>query len=191
LLGVGWEEARGRRSARATIEPHRLAAALETARLEARALGIAPTVRLVESREETNVLLTQATDYDLLVVGASSPSRATGGLAGSTATAVVHSAPVPVLLARRPPEGVNFPSAILAAIDGTPSSAYVAATAAQLASAHGARVSVVAPSDVLSAADSLDAALVVIGSCGLHGVSLSERVAHEAPCSVLVLRRPD
>jgi nucleotide-binding universal stress UspA family protein len=187
LLGVGWEEAR-RRSAHATVEPHRLAAALETARLEARALGIAPTVRLVESREETSVLLTHATDYDLLVVGASSPPRATGVLAGSTATAVVHSAPVPVLLARRPPEGVNFPSAILAAIDGTPSGADVAATAAQLASAHDARVSVVASSDVLSAADSLGAALVVIGS---RGVSLSERVAYEALCSVLVLRRPD
>jgi nucleotide-binding universal stress UspA family protein len=191
LLGVGWEEARGRRPARATIEPHRLAAALETARLEARALGIAPTVRLVESREETNVLLAHATDYDLLVVGASSPFRATGVHAGSTATAVVHSASVPILLARRPPEGVNFPSAILAAIDGTPSSASVAATAAHLASAHGARVSVIAPSDVLSASAGVDAALMVIGSRGLHGDSLSERVAREAPCSVLVLRRRD
>jgi nucleotide-binding universal stress UspA family protein len=190
LLGVGWEEGHGR-SARATIEPHRLAAALETARLEARALGIAPAVRLVESREATSVLLTHATDYDLLVLGASSRRRATGVLAGTTATAAIHSASVPVLLARRPPEGVDFPSAILAAIDATPSSADVAVTVARLASVHGARVSVVAPSDVLSVADGVDAALVVIGSRGLQAVSLSERVAREAPCSVLVLRRPD
>jgi nucleotide-binding universal stress UspA family protein len=191
LLGVGWEEVPRRRSTRATIEPHRLAAALETARLEGRSLGIAPTARLVESREHTSVLLTHATDYDLLVLGASSPSRATGVLAGRTAAAAVRSAPVPVLLARRPPEGVDFPSSILAAIDGTPSSAYAVATAARLASVHGARLLLAASSDVLSAADSLGAALVVIGSRGFHGVSLSERVAHEAPCSVLVLRRHD
>jgi nucleotide-binding universal stress UspA family protein len=193
LLGVGWEEGHGR-SARATIEPHRLAAALETARLEARALGVAPAVRLVESCEETSVLLKHAADYDLLVLGASTPSRATGILGGSTATAAVHSAPVSVLLARRPPDGVNFPSSIVAAIDETPSSADVAATAARLANAHGALVTVVTPPDVLSAAERVEAALVVIGNRGLRGVhaltGLSERVAHEAPCSVLVLRRP-
>jgi nucleotide-binding universal stress UspA family protein len=227
LLGVGWEEGRGR-SARGTIAPHRLAAALETARLEGRSLGIAPAVRLVESREETSVLLARATDYDLLVLGASSSSRATGILAGSTATSAVHSAPVPVMLARRPPDDAPFPSSILVAIDGTSASAGVATTAARLACAHGARVSVVIPSDlrssaqdrvvdaiasikettgaeplvlgeqapahraIVAAAATVDATLVAIGSRGLQGVqalgSVSERVAHEAPCSVLVLR---
>jgi nucleotide-binding universal stress UspA family protein len=227
LLGVGWEEGHGR-WASATIEPHRLAAALETARLEARGLGVAPEVRLVESRDETSVLLTHASESDLLVLGASSPSRGIGILAGSTATAAVHSAPVPVLLARRPPDGVAFPSSILAAIDGSPATPGVAAAAALFASAHDARVSVIAPSNlrspahgrvlaaiasihettgaeplvldehaaahkaIVAAAASVDAALVVIGSRGLEGVhaltSVSERVAHEAPCSVLVLR---
>ena len=227
LLGVGWEEGHGR-SARGTIGPHRLAAALETARLEGRSLGIAPAIRLVESPEETSVLLARATDYDLLVLGASPPSRATGTLIGSTATSAVHSALVPVLLARRPPHDVPFPSSILAAIDGTWASADVATTVARLACAHGARVSVVIPSElqsaahdrvvdaiaaikettgaeplvlgeqapahkaIVAAAATVDATLVAIGSRGLAGVhalsSVSERVAYEAPCSVLVLR---
>jgi nucleotide-binding universal stress UspA family protein len=46
----------------------------------------------------------------------------------------------------------------------------------------------------LAAAD-LGASLVVLGSRGLTGVkalrSASERIAHAAPCSVLVVRRPD
>ena len=45
---------------------------------------------------------------------------------------------------------------------------------------------------IVAAAATIDATLVVIGSRGLAGVhalgSVSERVAHEAPCSVLVLR---
>ncbi|MGH3044966.1 MAG: universal stress protein [Gaiellaceae bacterium] len=45
---------------------------------------------------------------------------------------------------------------------------------------------------LLNAAKSAD--LLVVGSRGLHGVralgSVSERVAHKAPCSVLVVRPP-
>jgi nucleotide-binding universal stress UspA family protein len=182
LLGVAWEERRAW-SARATHDPHRLAAALETARLEARSLGVAPDVRLVESREATHVLLTHAADHDLLVLGASPPSRATGSLAGNTATAAVHSAPVPVLLARRPPDGVAFPSSILAAIAGMPSIAGVTTTAARLGSAYGARVSFVSAAGeaLVAAAASVGATLVVVGG-------VSDSLAREAPCSVLVLR---
>jgi nucleotide-binding universal stress UspA family protein len=227
LLGVGWRTGVGL-AARATIAPERMAAALETARLEAEDLGIAATVEHVESREETATLLARAADHELLVLGASAGSRAAGVLAGSTARAAVHASPVPVLLARRPPADIAFPSSILAAIDGTPASAQVAPTVAGLARAYGARVTVVAPAIPLApgreliagaiatiaaatgtepvvldehssahkaitgAAASTEAALVVIGSRGLHGVhaltSVSERVAHEAPCSVLVLR---
>lgn len=227
LLGVAWEEGSGA-SARATIEPHRLAAALETARLEARSLGVSPSVETRESRDDTATLLAEAAQHDLLVLGASAPSRATGLLAGSTATAAAHGSPVPVLLARRPPDGVEFPGSILAAIDGTPATTGVATTAASLARAHDAQVTVVAPRGVgvterrriaeaiatiavttgaeplvldehsaahkaiAGAAATVEAGLVVIGSRGLQGVhalaSVSERVAHEAPCSVLILR---
>ena len=133
-----------------------------------------------------------------------------------------------MLVARRPPAGVEFPRSILAAIDGTSASAGVAATAAALARAHDARAAVVAAPTLLppahervtaaiatiadatgadpvvldehstaakaivGAAATVGAALVLIGSRGLHGIralaSVSERVAHEAPCSVLVLR---
>jgi nucleotide-binding universal stress UspA family protein len=159
--------------------------------------------------------LAEAARHDLLVIG--------DGLADA-----VHSAPGPVLLARRPPASVEFPASILAAIDGTPATAGVARTAAALALGHGARVSVIAPPGlaapehdrltgaiatiahatgrdpvvldehasahkaITAAAASVAAALVVIGSRGLQGIhaltSVSERVAHEAPCSVLVLR---
>ena len=229
LLGVGWHTGEGL-AARATIAPQRLAAALETARLEAEDLGIGATVEHVESPEETATLLARAADHDLLVLGASAGTRAAGLLAGSTASAAVHDSPVPVLLARRPPTDVAFPSSILAAIDGTPSSAEVVPVAAAFARVYDARVTLVAPTmpdaagreliaeaiatiaeatgtepvildehssahkAITGAAASADAALVVIGSRGLHGVhaltSVSERVAHEAPCSVLVLRRP-
>lgn len=229
LLGVGWDAGQGP-AAQATIAPQQLAAALETARLEACGLGATTTVETIESREETATLFAEAARHDLLVIGASSPSRATGMLAGSTASAAVHAAPVPVLVARRPPADVEFPSSILAAIDGTPASIGVATTVAALARAHHARVAVVAPPRLIgpdhqrvidaiaiiagatgteplvldehtaahkaiaAAAATVEAALVVIGRHGLHGVhaltSLSERVAHETPCSVLVLRPP-
>lgn len=227
LLGVGWDTGEGL-AARATIAPRRLARALEDARLEARELGVPATVETLESRDETGTLLTEAARHDLLVLGATASSRATGVLAGSTASAAVHGAPVPVMLARRPPSGVVFPSSILAAIDGTSATAGVAAVVASLARAHGARVTVIAPPGLLppeheriveaieaiaeatgtqpvvldehsgahkaiaAAAASVEAALVVMGSRGLHGIhalgSVSERVAHEAPSSVLVLR---
>lgn len=227
LLGVDWETGEGR-AARAAIAPHRLAAALEAARLEARELGVSATVTTLQRRNETATLLSEAARYDLLALGAAYSSRATGMLAGSTASAAVHAAPVPVLLARRPPAAMEFPGSILAAIDGTQASAKVAATAAALARAHYARVTVVAAPSLLppehervadaiatiadvtgaapavldehyaahkaivGAAASVDAALIVIGSRGLRGVhalaSVSERVAHAAPCSVLVLR---
>jgi nucleotide-binding universal stress UspA family protein len=227
LLGVAWEE-NGGLNLRPTREPHRLAAALETARLEARALGVSPSVEIRESREDTATLLAEAAHHDLLVLGASSPSRATGTLAGSTAGGAAHASPVPVLLARRPPALLEFPDSIVAAIDGTPATVEVATTTAALARAHRARVTVVAPREVgiaehrriadaiatiaittgaepvvldehstahkaiAGAAASVDAGLVVIGSRGLQGVhaltSVSERVAHEAPCSVLILR---
>jgi nucleotide-binding universal stress UspA family protein len=47
---------------------------------------------------------------------------------------------------------------------------------------------------IVAAARSQEAALLVMGSRGLGGVralgSVSERVSHEAPCSVLVARDP-
>jgi nucleotide-binding universal stress UspA family protein len=103
-------------------------------------------------------------------------------------------------------------------IDGSPESALAAAVAFRLGGRFGAEVRPIAahggtsfdlavvntvatgvlveegaPVDALVAgAEGAD--LLVVGSRGLHGAralgSVSERVAHKAPCSVLVVRRP-
>jgi nucleotide-binding universal stress UspA family protein len=108
----------------------------------------------------------------------------------------------------------DFPRAIVAGVDGSPESAAAAEAALDLGGRLGADVRLVAarggkqvdleaasgaplqvddrhPVEALVAA-STEVDLVVIGSRGLHGVralgSVSERVAHQAACSVLVIR---
>ena len=133
-----------------------------------------------------------------------------------------------MLIARRPPEGVAFPTRIILASDGTPASAAAAALTARIAERHGAHVAIVGAQDhdapfrpglaehaalieeatgteplildqggpphdaVAAAAGDFGPSLIVTGSRGLTGVSalrsVSERIAHTAPCSVLVVR---
>jgi nucleotide-binding universal stress UspA family protein len=112
---------------------------------------------------------------------------------------------------------VQFPQSIVVGIDGSPESALAAAVAFSLGERFGAQVWPVAstsgkeidldavraiatgvvldkrrPVDVLVTA-SRDSNLLVVGSRGLHGLaalgSVSERVAHRAACSVLVVRQ--
>jgi nucleotide-binding universal stress UspA family protein len=75
--------------------------------------------------------------------------------------------------------------------------AHVAVDAVELTAALGREPTVLRASGhaderILEAADSERVALVAVGSRGLSGVralgSVSERVAHRAPCSVLVAR---
>jgi nucleotide-binding universal stress UspA family protein len=152
----------------------------------------------------------------LVAVGTSEGSRAVGIALGSVATTLLHSAPCSVLVARPgPPDGV--PRSIVVGLDGSDESAAAAALAFglgerfgvetravtaregkdfDLAAVHGiapgALVEDGDPVDVLAAA-AADADLLVVGSRGLRGLralgSVSERVAHRAPCSVLVVRR--
>ena len=151
----------------------------------------------------------------LLVVGSHGQSRARGILTGSTASAVVHEAPCSVLVARSPTTWP--PRLIVVGVDGSPESAAAYAAAAHVADRHGGELwPVVAhggkgvdeqavdgiaghrhedlpdePVRALTAA-SADADLVVVGSRGLHGLralgSVSERLAHRARCSTLVVR---
>jgi nucleotide-binding universal stress UspA family protein len=152
---------------------------------------------------------------DLVAVGTHGQSRRAGILVGSVATAMLHDAPCSVLVARPIMTSAAFPTAIVAAVDGSRASAEVVAVATALADRLGASLRVIAatggkvdleaaqsmagdidvdsrpPLEALEKAAS-EADLIVVGSRGLHGVralgSVSERIAHRAACSVLIVR---
>ena len=155
-------------------------------------------------------------DEDTLVaVGSSNSSRLVGIVEGAVPTELVHHAPCSVLVARRTDQA--FPRRIVVGVDGSVESASAYAVARYVAERFtGDLRAVVAwggksvderlvatitggdhdycrdgPVDALTrAAKSAD--LIVIGSRGLHGMralgSVSERVAHTAACSTLVVR---
>ena len=176
-----------------------------------------PSARMVVVRDfAAQALIDEAgrARSTLVAVGSHGQARTVGILTGSTATQLLHDAPCSVLLAR-PMRDV--PRRIAVGVDGSPESAAAYAVARHLAErfdgdltvvvAEGGKhldvagVSLVAgdgfhvipdePVPVLVAA-SADADLIVLGSRGLHGVkslgSVSERVAHRAACSTLVVR---
>jgi nucleotide-binding universal stress UspA family protein len=151
----------------------------------------------------------------LVAVGSHGQGRLHGILVGSTATELVHKAPCSVLVARA--AGGSFPRRIVVGIDGSPQSALAYAAARRFAIrfaskvwpvvAHGGkgidkhRVAAIVgfhyedlPEEPVTAlvAASADADLVMVGSRGLHGFkalgSVSERVAHRAHCSTLIVR---
>jgi nucleotide-binding universal stress UspA family protein len=135
-----------------------------------------------------------------------------GGVEGD----LLHSAPCSVLVARPSDAPATFPRSIVVGLDGSPAAEFALEAAEQLATrlriplravtAVGGR-----PVDLEQArrrwpsVEEIDARpvealvaasrstdLLVVGSRGLHGVralgSVSERVAHQATCSVLVAR---
>jgi nucleotide-binding universal stress UspA family protein len=158
---------------------------------------------------------TEQTRATLVAVGPRGHSRAAGMLLGGVATELLHNAPCSVLLARRS-RGFEFPSRIIVGVDGSPESLAAAAVAKSIAERFDAECLIVAargghgfeiepiqaltpyfivdPGHPVEALTELSAGadLVVLGSRGLHGLralgSVSERVAHKAACSVLVVR---
>ena len=152
-----------------------------------------------------------------VALGSHGHRRAAGILLGSTATTLLHEAPCSVLLARQPASLHDFPSSILVGIDGSTPSLRALDAALELGDRLTTSVRVLAatggepvdfeglrkvdgvewdergPVDaLLEASRATD--LVVLGSRGLHGLSalgsVSERVAHRAASSVLVVRVP-
>lgn len=151
----------------------------------------------------------------LIAVGSHGLGRMAGIVMGSVATEVIHRAPCSVLVARKRSDA--FPNKIVVGIDGSPQSLAAYAVAKQLAErfetelipvrAHGGKqveghlvdrlvghYREELPDEPVTAliAASADADLLVVGSRGLHGIkalgSVSERVAHQARCSVLIVR---
>lgn len=157
-------------------------------------------------------------EQDMLVaVGSSGTGRLLGIVEGSVATAILHRSPCSVLVARTAKNG--FPHRIVVGVDGSVESAAAYAAARYLAERFDADLHALVawggkgvderlvatitegehddrgehPAHALThAAESAD--LVVVGSRGLHGLSalgsVSERVAHTAACSALVVREP-
>lgn len=133
-------------------------------------------------------------DADLIAVGAHGHSRVAAIILGSVAARVVHDAPCSVLVARGDGPLTGFPSSIVVGVDGSACSAEAAALADVLGAACGAdvrRLEADSPVEALVEA-SRSADLVVVGSRGVRGIaalgSVAERVAHQAACSVLIVR---
>jgi len=152
----------------------------------------------------------------LVSVGMRHTGRARGFWVGSLATELLHGAPCSVFAGRimqRPGTGE-----IVVGVDGSSASERALFAARKIAHRRGRQLRVVAatggrpidldsvrsiagddtllidtgpPVDVLADVTT-NADLLVVGSRGLHGVrslgSVSERVAHTAPCSTLVVR---
>jgi nucleotide-binding universal stress UspA family protein len=158
----------------------------------------------------------ESTQATLLVLGSHGHRRATEILIGGVAGELLHDAPCSVLIARPAGDIGRFPRSIVAGIDGSAAAASALRTAEELALRFDVPLRVVAalrgknvdlarvrgrtppveeidahPLDALVASSS-ESDLLVVGSRGLHGIralgSVSERVAHEAACSVLVVR---
>jgi nucleotide-binding universal stress UspA family protein len=155
-------------------------------------------------------------DATLVAVGPHGHSRMLGMLLGGMSTALLHEAPCSVLLARKPRFG-PFPASILCGVDGSDHSLLAAEVANDIAARFGSELVFVAatgekPVDLERISDlgsevvddqrspvealvdlSHEADLMVVGSRGLHGLaalgSVSERVAHRAASSVLVVRQ--
>ena len=154
----------------------------------------------------------------LVAVGTHGYSRASEIVLGGVAGSLLHRAPCSVLITRPPADGAHFPRALTVGVDGSDSAVAALEVARQLADRFhvslrpitglgGKDVDLASVTRVASDVEVLDAKpldalleaasevdLLVVGSRGLHGLSalgsVSERVAHRAAISVLVVRSP-
>jgi nucleotide-binding universal stress UspA family protein len=153
----------------------------------------------------------------LVALGGRRSSRFLGIMLGDTGTELVHDATCSVLLAYPADNRLWRPHKIVAGFDGSTYAGAALRSAEELAAALGGTVEVVAATG--GKAVERDAAwtdrvetwdpahpvaalversrtvdLVVVGSRGVHGVrtigSVSERVAHQAHCTVLIVHEP-
>jgi nucleotide-binding universal stress UspA family protein len=174
-----------------------------------------PAIEKLVDGEPVAVLLREAEDATIVAVGSHGHGRAAGVLLGTVAASMVHNAPCSVLVARAARDEETWPQSVVVGVDGSAESAAAFTVANAIANRFGGRLNAVASTHdhldreaahaiareldeqpgraadaLVSASDSAD--LVVVGSRGLHGLkalgSVSERVAAQARCSVLVVR---
>lgn len=175
--------------------------------------GVSADAQVVTGYAAPSLLATAATiDADLIAVGSHGTSRALGIALGSVATRMIHEAPCSVLVARGDSPAQAFPRTIVVGVDTSPAAVEAEVVAMAIGSAYRARVRPLTatagralPDEAVLVADldprhpvealvdaSRQADLVVVGSRGLHGMralgSVAERVAHQAQCSVLIVR---
>jgi nucleotide-binding universal stress UspA family protein len=190
--------------------------ALERGRALASAIRPVETALVEGDPVSTLLAEVEREQATLVVVGSHGLRRATGIALGSVTTHLVHDAPCSVLVARPPAAPERWPRRIVVGVDGSDGSRAAVEAARDLAARFDGELRAVAaleggnldpvaarsiapeleeePAravDVLSAL-SEHADLVVVGSRGLKGLrslgSVSERVAHHAKSSVLVVR---
>lgn len=170
------------------------------AALEA-AQAVAPTAkaRLLDGAPATLLLnQAEAEKATLVAVGSHGRGRAAGLLLGTVAARMLHEAKCSVLLARPAQDPDSWPQQIVVGFDGSPEAEAALAVARSLADRFDGSAQSVQEEDgkavqaLVEASESAD--LVLVGSRGLHGLkslgSVSERVAHQAQCSTLVVRAP-
>jgi nucleotide-binding universal stress UspA family protein len=164
--------------------------------------------RLLDRLVETNA--------SLVAVGAKGRNRAVGFVRGSLTTAVLHRTAASVLVARAKVLD-DFPLSVVVGYDGSAGADAALVAGLDVAARFDSDLRVVAAGDaaaiesdaiadlrverdegdavraLLRASEEAD--LLVVGSRGMRGVravgSVSERLGHQASCSVLVVKRPD
>ena len=185
----------------------------ESALAEARRLVPSATERLVDG-DPAAALLREAEQATLLGLGTHGRGRTVAHFLGTVAARMIRDAPTSVLIAR-PARDSEWPQSIVAGVDGSAESEVAFSVARLVAERFGATLRATASTkdhldeqaareiapdlreDARRAVDVLveasgSADLLIVGSRGLHGLkalgSVSERVANQARCSVIVVR---
>ena len=171
----------------------------EAALEEAKAIAPAAQARLVDGDPATVLQQeAEAENATLIAVGSHGRRRAAGLLLGTVTARMLRDAKCSVLVARPADDPATWPHEIVVGYDGSPESEAALAAARSLAERFGGEARTVQEDGKKAVqvlvASSGSADLVAVGSRGLHGLkslgSVSERVAHQSRCSVLVVRSP-
>jgi nucleotide-binding universal stress UspA family protein len=186
----------------------------EEALAEARKLAPSATAKVLNG-DPAAVLLREADQATLVALGTHGHGRARGLLLGTVAARMLRDAPCSVLISRPGRDPDAWPRSVVVGVDGSEESAVAMCVAGLLAGRFGAAIRPIASTkdrvdedaaraiapeleqepghavDALVAA-SESADIILVGNRGLHGLkalgSVSERVAHQARASVLVVR---